>query len=401
MFAIAIVIFREVFEIALILGVLMAATRGLPKRIPWVLMGLLMGLAGAVLIAFFAEGISQLAQGMGQEIMNAGILFIAAFLIAWTVLWMTRHGRELTQHFKEVGQAVIKGKKPMYTLAVVVALSVLREGAEIVMFIYSALVTGGQPHFLIMGGILGTCAGAAVGVALYYGLMKIPTKQIFTVTSWLLIFLVAGMVAQAFGYLTAAGAVPELITMVWDTSGIVSEDSFLGKIMHVMAGYTARPSGIQVLTFLLTVGGLAVALKLYGRASQGVKKAIVTVICGATCILALPHDARAEKKVYSPIIEGGELELEAQGQYDFDHQKEKNDLQQQRYAVGYGVTSRWAAELYGEVLKERNDDGEDLNFRFTTMEWENRYQLTEQGKYWLDAGLYFAYEIPFENKHPG
>lgn len=262
MFSIGIVIFREVLEIALILGVLMAATKGLPKRLPWVWMGLALGVAGSVIIAIFADAISQAAEGMGQELMNALILFAASFLIGWTVLWMTRHGRELTKHFKDVGQAVINGRSPMYTLAVVVSLSVLREGAEIVMFVYSALVTGTKVNHLVMGGMLGMCAGIAAGLAIYYGLMKVPTRQIFSITSWLLIFLVGGMVAQAFGYLTAAGYVPEIVPIAWDTSSLVAENSFIGKIMHILVGYVERPTGIQVLSYMITIGGLAIALKL-------------------------------------------------------------------------------------------------------------------------------------------
>ena len=221
MLSIAIVIFREILEISLIVGVLLAATRGLEKRTPWVLMGLLVGLAGACVIAVFTDVISTTFEGMGQEVMNAAILFIAASLIAWTVLWMARHGRELTQHFKQVGEEVKAKNKPMYTLAIVIALAVLREGAEIVMFIYSAIVTGNSIYQLILGALLGTCAGIAVGVAIYFGLMKIPTVKIFSVTSWLLIFLVAGMVASGFGYLAAAGKVPA------EASGRVGGGPFL------------------------------------------------------------------------------------------------------------------------------------------------------------------------------
>lgn len=271
MFSIAIVIFREVLEIALILGVLLAATKGLPKRSPWVWLGLVAGIAGSIVIAMFADAIAQVCGGMGQEMMNAAILFIAAFLIAWTVLWMTKHGRELTQHFKQVGKAVISGKRPMYTLAFVVALSVLREGAEIVMFTYSAIVTGGKVYQLVMGGLLGTCAGVAVGMAIYYGLMKVPTRQIFTVTSWLLIFLVAGMMAQGFGFLAAAGKVPELIPTIWDTSRFVAQDSTLGKVMHALLGYTERPSGIQMLIYCLTIIGLGVALKINSQVQAPAK----------------------------------------------------------------------------------------------------------------------------------
>lgn len=275
MLSIAIVIFREMFEISLIIGVLMAATRGLSKRGQWVVVGLLSGVAGSMLLAFFAQRISEAAEGMGQEMLNATILLIAAALIAWTVLWMNRHGRELTQHLKQVGQSVLKGEKPIHTLAIVVALTVLREGSEIVMFTYSAFITGGRPFDLIIGFLFGTCAGAAVGVILYYGLMKIPTKQIFNVTSWLLMFLVAGMVSQAAGYLSATGKLPELIPTMWDTSRLVSESSLLGNFLHVLLGYTQRPSGMQVLVYTTTLALLGVLIKFYGNTPAKVIKATV------------------------------------------------------------------------------------------------------------------------------
>jgi len=405
MFSIALIVFREVFEISLIVSILMVATKGLSKRTQWVGIGILLGIAGAILIAFFADAISQAASGMGQEMLNATILLIAATLIGWTTIWMTRNGRQLTQEFKQIGQEVIQGRKPMYTLAIVVALSVLREGTEIVMFTYSAFVTGGKGYQLVGGGLLGTCAGVAVGVVLYYGLMKVPTKQIFQVTSWMLIFLVAGMVAQAFGYLTAAGRVPEIIPTVWDTSGIVSDGSFLGKIMHVLVGYTDRPSGVQLLVYLLTIGGLAVILKIYGQASVQVKKSLIVIIIGLVCAFSASQPAYAEKHVYSPIIEKGEIEFETTGVYDVDHSKSKNAVQEYKNAIGYGVTDRWATELYGEFERQpqQNDDGTTSisSVKFTHLEWENRYQLTEQGQYWLDAGLYFAYEIPMREKNPG
>ncbi|MBI3314818.1 MAG: FTR1 family protein [Candidatus Omnitrophica bacterium] len=265
MFAIALIIFREVLEIALILGILMAATRGLAKRTQWVWVGFFGGVGGAALVALFADRISQSFQGMGQEVMNAAILLTAAALIGWTVLWMARHAQELTREFKAIGQAVIKKERPIHTLAVVVGLSVLREGSEIVMFIYSALVTGGKAFDLSVGFFIGGCAGAALGLIIYYGLMKVPTRQIFGVTSWMLILLTAGMVSHAFGYLTAAGKVPEIIPVLWDTTRIMSQDSLAGRVLSVLTGYTARPSGIQILMYGLTLLTLGTFLKICGR----------------------------------------------------------------------------------------------------------------------------------------
>ncbi len=401
MFSIALVLFREVFEIALIVTILLAATKSLKHRIPWIFIGIVWGILGSCLIAFFADTISQAAQGLGQEIFNAIILLTAAILIGWTTIWMTRHGKTLSQEFKQVGAEVVQGRRPMYTLALVIALATLREGAEIVMFTYSAFLTGTKVLDLVFGGILGLFAGISIGIILYYSLMKIPTKKIFAVTSWLLIFLVAGMAAQAFSFLTAAGVVPEIVPTLWDTSRFVSSSSFIGKVLHVLLGYTDRPSGMQVLVYCLTIGGLSMFLKLYGELPQAaLKKTLTAVVVGSALLVMMPNSAHATKKVYSPLVEKGELEIEARGQYDIDERAGKDNNQKHKYAVGYGVTERWFTEVYGEWERVKNDSDEDLNFKFTALSWENRLQLTDQGQFPVDVGLYLEYEASFENKHP-
>ena len=176
--------------------------------------------------------------------------------------------------------------------------------------------------------------------------------------------------------------------------------------MHVLVGYTDRPSGIQLLVYLLSIGVLAGILKIYGQEKiQQVKKHVTVITIGLVCAFGLSQSAYAEKHVYSPIIEQGELELETTGVYDTDHSKEKNAKQEYKNAIGYGVTDRWATELYGEFERQPQQDANgntsQSSIKFTHMEWENRYQLTEQGKFWLDAGLYFAYEIPMRDKDPG
>ena len=396
MLSIAIILFREVLEIALVLGVLLAATRGLVGRGKWVGGGMTGGIVGALVVAYFAEAISNAAQGMGQELFNAILLLLATLLIGWTVVWMRRHGRTLTQHFKEVGQAVTKGERPLYTLAIVSALAVLREGSEIVLFTYGLLASGEKVAQLMIGSLAGLMVGISAGVALYYGLLKISPRRLFSVTSWMLIFLAAGMSSQAAGFLASAGLVPSLVTSIWDSSHILSEASLLGKILHALVGYTERPSGIQLLSYLLTLGGITMILKRYGTISPNsndnvanTKKVIVGFLLIASVGLGFPKEALATQKVYSPIVQKGELELEARGSYDFDHRASKKGKQKQKYAVGYGVTDRWFTELYGEIEKA----GKDKDFEFELLDWENIVQLFEQGKYWLDAGLYFEYEF--------
>ena len=401
MFSIAVIVFREVLEIALILGVLLAATRGLPNRAGWVWLGLFLGALGASVVAYFADSISQAAEGMGQEMMNATILFIAAILIGWTVVWMNRNAHAMTQQFKKIGTDVIKGVKPKYTLAIVVAISVLREGSEIVMFLYSSIVTGGKTNLLIIGSIVGTCMGIIAGFVIYYGLIKIPIKRVLIVTSWLLMLLVAGMVAQAFGYLSAAGRVPDLVPMVWDTSRIISEGSLLGRIMHILIGYTDRPSGVQLLVYLLTIGALFMAVKKAGHPSiKNVKKYVSMVMMGLIGVFSLSYPAYADKKVFGPYAEQGEWEVETTGVYDIDPKKDKNAVQEYKNAVGYGVNSFWHTELELETETQPTDDA-ITPIKATNMEWENIFQLAPQGKYWLDPGIYLAYEAPLINKQVG
>jgi Iron permease FTR1 family len=240
------------------------------------------------------------------------------------------------------------------------------------------------------------------GVGIYYGLMKIPLKKVFAVTSWLLMLLVAGMMAQAFGYLTAAGVVPEIIPTVWDTSRIISDGSILGKIMHTLVGYTDRPSGIQLLVYLFTVAGLFAALKIVGhKPPKNVKKYISLTMAGLISILGASHPAYAEKRVFSPVVVQGEREIETTGVYDFDPAKNKNAVQEYKNAFGYGVTSNWKTELEIEMEREGTDEDGLTRFKATHAEWENILQLTQQGEYWLDAGAYLAYEAPLINKEAG
>lgn len=260
MFATATIVFREILEIALILGIVMAATRGLPGRINLALAGLLIGAIGSGVIAFFTESISQMVEGMGQEIFNAIIMFTAVIFLSWTVIWMKTHGRELAQNLKQVGQDVIAGDKSSYVLVGVIALATFREGAEIVLFSYGMLSAGAVtlPAYLT-GALIGAAGGFIVGVMLYFGLLKVAQKHLFTTTAWLLILVTAGMAAHGANFLIAAGVLPTLHPELWDTSAILSGHSLMGETLGVLIGYTPRPTGMEFLFYvsvLLVVGGL-------------------------------------------------------------------------------------------------------------------------------------------------
>lgn len=124
------------------------------------------------------------------------------------------------------------------------------------------------------------------------------------------------------------------------------------------------------------------------------------VIISFFCTIGLSHPAFAEKLVFAPVAEQGEWELENTGVYDMDPAKNKNAVQEYHYAIGYGVNSFWHTELELETETQPTDDS-ITSFQATHLEWENIFQLAPKGEYWLDPGLYLAYEAPLENKQVG
>ncbi len=98
-----IIVFREIIEAGLVVGIVLAATRGVPRRGLWVEYGILGGIAGACLVATFASSISAAMQGAGQELFNVTVLLIAVLMLAWHNVWMARHGREMAAHMNTRG----------------------------------------------------------------------------------------------------------------------------------------------------------------------------------------------------------------------------------------------------------------------------------------------------------
>jgi high-affinity iron transporter len=254
----AVIVFRETLEAALIVTIVLAATRGLAGRVGWIGAGIAAGLAGAVAVAGAAEAIAAAFEGVGQELFNAGVLLAAVAMLGWHHLWMAEHGRRLAAELRALSDSVRAGGRTLGVLAAAVALAVLREGAETVLFLQGLAATA-PTHDVVAGFALGAAGGAVVGTLLYVGLVRIPVRHFFRVTGWLVVALAAGLAAQAARFLEQADLLPALVPEVWDTSSLLTETSLTGQLLHVLVGYTARPSGIQVAFYAVTIVTLILA----------------------------------------------------------------------------------------------------------------------------------------------
>lgn len=259
----AIIVFRETLEAALIVGIVAAATRTLPQRRQWILAGIGAGVAGSLVVALLAGRIAEFAEGAGQELFNAAVLGLAAFMLAWHNIWMARHGAELAGQARQLGRDLVSGEREMSALALVVTLAILREGSETVLFLYG-IATGGEESLLAVlgGGALGLLAGASAGLALYAGFVRIPARMFFTATSALILLLAAAMASQMARFLVQADLLPSLVTPAWDSSWLVENSSVTGRLLHALIGYEAMPSGIQVVFYLATIALVVTAMRL-------------------------------------------------------------------------------------------------------------------------------------------
>jgi len=260
MWAVALLVFREVLEAALIVSVVAAATRGVAGRGSYIGSGIGLGALGALLVAWTAGLLAAAFSGIGQELFNAAVLLAAVLMIGWHVLWMSSHGRELGRQMQAMGAAVSEGASSLWMLLGVVALAVLREGSEIVLFLYG-LRAGGAVD-LWAGLAIGIVAGAAVGFALYAGLLRIPLRHFFGFTNGMLVLLAAGLASTAARYLVQADLLPALGQPLWNTAWLLGNGSLAGQTAHVLMGYDAQPAGMQLAFYAITLGALWIGAKL-------------------------------------------------------------------------------------------------------------------------------------------
>ncbi len=270
MLAAAVIVFREVLEAALIVSVILAATKGLHNRLAMIFGGVAAGCVGSGIVAMFTAQLSGAFSGFGQELFNAAIMFTVVGLLAWHIVWMQKHGREMVCEMREVSAEVVSGKKSLFALAAVVALAVLREGSEIVLFVQGMMASGGT-HDVLSGLGLGLGSGILAAWLLYIGFLKLSLKHLFSTTNMVLMLIAAGMAARGADKLVQAGFIPSLYDNVWDSSAILPESSLPGQFLTALVGYIAQPNAMQIVFYVATVVAILLMLRMQKQHSLPVK----------------------------------------------------------------------------------------------------------------------------------
>ena len=249
-----IIVFRETLEAALFIGIVAASTKGLDKRTRWLSLGVAMGMFGSLLMASAMDSISNWAEGFGTDLVTACMLILALAMLAWHCVWVSAHAKDMVKDARSLGSNAASGNSSLWALSIAVGLSVLREGAETVLFV-GGLVSGSTESTTViaLSVLAGLVSGTLAGWLVYAGLGKVKPHRLFAITNVLILLLAGNLASQLAKTLNQADWLPYLSDFAWDISGLMPNDSAPGMLLHGIVGYDANPMQLQLVFYISTV----------------------------------------------------------------------------------------------------------------------------------------------------
>ena len=259
---------REGLEAALVVSILITylVRTGRNKSIKFVWAGVFS--AVALSLAFGAlltyTSLSLHFNEEAEETFAGTMSVIAVALVTWMIVWMRNAGKKMNAELEgKLETAVIGGA---LTVAVMAFASVAREGIETTLFFFSAVQAAGSTVGPVIGFTLGILASSAVGFLIYRRAIKINMRRFFSVTSYFLILVAAGVLSYGVSDLAEAGVIPVNLGTAFDLSATISEDSWFGALAKGIFNFNAETSWLSAITWLAYV---AFAVWLYNRKPKG------------------------------------------------------------------------------------------------------------------------------------
>ncbi len=252
-----IIVLREVLEAALLLSILLAMCRVLELRRQWFYGALAAGVLGSIGYGLMLGPISEAADGVGQEILNAALQLALYFflLVIALLLIMNTHGNR-----RYLGLL-----QSMMLLAI--ACATLREGSEIFIYLMAFAPQQALLSSVLSGALIGAGIGFSIGALIYYVLVELPCQYTLGVVLTLLTLVGGGLCLQAAQQLVQADWLPSAMPL-WDTSTLLDENSLFGQLLYALIGYEATPTPAEVIAYLLGVGMMVLLIAFALRRSD-------------------------------------------------------------------------------------------------------------------------------------
>jgi len=246
-----VIVLREGFEAALLLGILYAYLTkiGRPESRRYVTAGGVLALAASIAMGVAVSVISGPLADLGPDVIAIGIVFLAVVLLTWHGWWMGRHAREIRGEVqRRIDEA--HARQRLWLVGLIAFTGVFREGAETVLFLWGLLVQaeGVSSWLALVGGVAGLLGAVVLGWLVFQGGRRLGVQRFFTATSVLLLLLAAGLFSTGVGKLQGIGLLPAG-DPVWDTSGLLDDHGPLGGVLTGLVGYRARPTALEVAAY--------------------------------------------------------------------------------------------------------------------------------------------------------
>ena len=300
-----IIIFREVLEASLIIGILFTYLKksGNDGSLKMLWSGVAFAIIISILVSFLFQNIAGGFQGNSSKIFEGVVMILASIVLTTMIIWMAQNNNISEDLKNKAKESLSSGFK--YGIFMLAFVAVFREGVEIILFLYAIALKDG---ISIFPSIIGTLLGLLAGYAIFVQGIKIPLKKFFNVTSTFLIFVAAGMLTYGVHELESGGVIPYIggeleiegasitatringefkkfdisenkkarkwASRIWDMNPPKNNDGSypafhdkgaIGGLFKGFFGYNGDPSLIELITWIFSIIGLNYLYQKLGK----------------------------------------------------------------------------------------------------------------------------------------
>ena len=196
MLAALVIAFREGLEASLIVGIVMGYLKKTDQthKMKYAWLGVLAAVLLSILLALGLQAIGAELEGCAEEIFEGITMLAAVAVLTWMIFWMRNQARTLKSSIETELEAATNDGQARGLFGVTF-FAVVREGLETALFLSAAAFATNSSETLI-GALLGLAIAAVVGYVIYASTMRLNLRLFFNVTSLLLLFFAAGLLAH-------------------------------------------------------------------------------------------------------------------------------------------------------------------------------------------------------------
>jgi high-affinity iron transporter len=268
-----IIVFREVLEASLIVGILYTYLNKIDQAdaIIRLWQGVLVALAASIMGSLLFQKVAGGFQGQAEKLFEGIVMIVAAAILGTMIIWMAKNSN-IASELEEKAASALDSDKLGYGIFALAFISVFREGIETILFLYGVMMKQGGLSLTLS--LIGAGLGLGVGYMIFVQGKKVPLKTFFNVSSILLIFVASGMLAYGVHELESAGVFTDY-GRIWDinppknvdgTYPFLHDKGLVGGLLKGLFGYNGDPSAIELIVWLVSVIGLSTMWKKVSNA---------------------------------------------------------------------------------------------------------------------------------------